>query len=109
MADAELLAALLAAARPARCHDCAFHEGSPEQADAFGAWLAIQEGLAEGRPFYCHQGMPVDQRDHYCPPTDAIGHPVGFPVCAGWAAAARRRQQRAGVPAGGTMPQVESR
>lgn len=69
----------------ARCHDCAFDPGgSPEQSD-HGAWGAILSGVDKGRPFYCHQGMPVDEDGAYRPPVGLDGAPVGDErICAGW-------------------------
>lgn len=67
----------------ARCHDCAFApEGSPEQDGP--QWFAILSGVDKGKPFYCHQGMPMEG-DRYVPPVGLDGAPVGDErICAGW-------------------------
>lgn len=67
----------------AMCHDCAFRKGSPEQEQ-------IPDIAAQGTPFRCHQGMPVDARggsphkDAYCPKLTDDNQALDYPICAGW-------------------------
>lgn len=71
---------------PRPCHDCAFGKGSEERA-SLKTWGAIMRGVAEGEPFWCHQGMATDCHGFYVPlDKDAAGRPVGHPICAGWLA-----------------------
>jgi hypothetical protein len=70
--------------QPRMCHDCAFRPGSPERRDAYGTWETVLRGIAEHRPFYCHQEMACDARGHYVAPLDAHQRPIGHPLCAGW-------------------------
>ena len=39
------------------CSKCAFRKGSPERSDLYG-WLALCEGIKDGRVFACHEGIP---------------------------------------------------
>jgi hypothetical protein len=96
------------------CTDCAFRPGSPERADE---WTreALYQSAAEGRPFWCHQGIrrplrwrhpdgrvidgsPVD----YDPPQvrgipfRADGRPAA--LCAGWAYRAAMYRARTEEP-----------
>lgn len=69
---------------PARCHDCAFDPaGSPEQESA--KWLLILENVDREKPFYCHQGMPMEG-DRYVPAVGPDGAPLDARICAGWIA-----------------------
>jgi hypothetical protein len=78
---------------PSPCFDCAFRAGSQER-ESCRTWAAIQQGIANDTPFYCHQGMLVGSRGEYVPlELDADGAPVGHPLCAGWLAA--RAKERA--------------
>lgn len=49
-----------AAKRPTLCHDCAYRNGSPERVGAkgySGNEEMLEELVATGRPFWCHQGL----------------------------------------------------
>lgn len=72
------------------CHDCAFRPGSPEREDPV-QWEAILTQVDAGAPFHCHYKhdgteMPRDEDGKYRPSLHRDGRPVGFPLCAGWAA-----------------------
>lgn len=88
------------------CGDCAFRKGSPERADAFmeEALLALP---AQGKAFYCHEGMRRPARWQHPDGRTIPGSPDdwqpamvrGVPfradgqaglLCAGWAARAAR-------------------
>jgi hypothetical protein len=83
---------------PTPCHDCAFRKDSPEQGREMVQIMEALEGAMKGgkpfAPFYCHQGMPIDDKGEYCPPLDARGAPIGFPLCAGWIQALDRLQRK---------------
>lgn len=77
-----------------RHEHCAFRAGSPERDDQ-RAWSRLMGTVAQGEPFYCHQGMHVSGDGTYVPvETDGSGRPVGYPVCAGWRAARTRHIER---------------
>lgn len=96
------------------CGDCAFRKDSPERADEWSE-MALFQLAADGKPFWCHEGMrrPVrwehpDGRtvegspDDWQPPmVDGVPFRLdGSPglLCAGWAA----RTARAVVAGGGS-------
>lgn len=82
-----------AAVMPAPCEDCAFRRGSPEREDP-SAWAALQRSVADGKTFYCHQGMHLTARGRYVPRAeDAEGVPVGHPLCAGYVRARAQIQR----------------
>lgn len=77
------------------CVDCAFRHGSPES-DNIVVLETLVQGVEDGRPFFCHQGMHCNSRGEYVPlASTADGIPVGYPICAGWREA--RAKRRAGV------------
>lgn len=41
------------------CNNCAFRQGSPEQADK-KKWKKTIASLKAGGQFYCHKGVPID-------------------------------------------------
>jgi len=97
---------LLFGCRDSMCRDCAFRPDSPERTDdpdAAGDQELLDELVATGQPFWCHQGMrrPVRYRHpsgvvveasplEYAPPQlgavpcKADGSPAD--LCFGWAA-----------------------
>ena len=96
---------LLFGCRDSMCSDCAFRPGSPERTndpDAAGDQELLDDLVARGQPFWCHQGMrrPVRHRHpsgvvveasplEYAPPQvgavpyKADGSPAD--LCFGWA------------------------
>lgn len=105
-------------ARPAMCPDCAYRPGSPERrgdAHVSGDADQLEQIVATGQPFYCHQGIPrVTAYRHptgalFTPPPEATaaayeprmrdGVPYkadGTPadLCAGWTARRLKHLQR---------------
>jgi hypothetical protein len=86
------------------CGDCAFRPGSPERAGADGYegdQDLLDELVATGNPFYCHQGVRRTLSLRHPDGAEVDGHPgdydppiaAGFPwkadgtpadLCAGW-------------------------
>jgi hypothetical protein len=86
------------------CGDCAFRPGSPERSGTEGYegdQELLDELVAEGAPFYCHQGVRRTVLMRHPSGAEAGGHPAdydppienGFPwkadgtpadICAGW-------------------------
>jgi hypothetical protein len=109
--------------QPRPCGDCAYRPGSPERAGAehvSGDQDSLDQLVATGQPFYCHQGMrrvvavvhgPTGTRvergpDAYEPPFGDDGRPYqadGQPalLCGGWAALRLAYLQRQGQEVAG--------
>jgi hypothetical protein len=99
------------AVRPRGCSDCAYLPGSAERREAFLA-DELMAAPAEGRAFYCHDGMRRPARWRHPDGRVVDGHPDaweppiagGVPyrldgspalLCAGWAARAAAPVRRA--------------
>lgn len=106
---------------PRMCHDCGFLPDSPEREP--GSAPVYYEGASVVQvklmqlvlsvagdgpelPFFCHQGIPVDEAGRYAP--EAMlpgGHPAHGRRCAGWLA---ERERLAGVFAEGGRAGLEA-
>lgn len=67
----------------AKCHDCAFRPMSGERICP-NTWPRVLHGVSAHVPFFCHQGMPVDEHNRYAPANDRRGLPAGAKLCGGW-------------------------
>lgn len=68
---------------PGPCDDCAFRDGSPERAQ-FAQWEYMLGMFRLGLPFFCHKGMPLNDKGEYVPITMESGVPRDARVCGGW-------------------------
>lgn len=90
--------------KPEKCAGCAFRPGTlanqwQASSSLIGGqiWLAIHQAVAgkDGfRPFFCHEGITLEEREYFHENGDYADPLPKFRVCAGWLEGIDREKAR---------------